>query len=184
MRVTASCLPPAYVILSSNIAYQVLLLIDKTKLIKPSALYQYWPGNFDTKGNPVKSIEPQGAPALVRRANGVVGFAAVDSYVFMGTPGVENTAQDIDVARASRPWINAAGKGKGFHVVTANDPNEIDLTSYPFEIDYERWDQGASCDTGQLRGTVNRMSGRWTVFCWILALSATSCRKTSFISCT
>ncbi|KAL1631412.1 hypothetical protein SLS54_000172 [Diplodia seriata] len=123
MRVSIDCLPPAYVLLSSFIAYQLL------------------PANFDTKGNLTRNIDPQDAPTLVERDDGTVSFAAVDAYTSMGAPGVANANPDIDIARpAMKPRLNDDNKKRGYHVVTTGEPDHIDMASYPFQLDFERWD--------------------------------------------
>ncbi|EKG20143.1 BRCT domain-containing protein [Macrophomina phaseolina MS6] len=149
MVVTMDNLPPENVILSSNLAYQVIRLVLQTGIIPLRHLHELWPGNFTTLGGPLITMEPLGKPALLQRSsdNANVTFGAYNGYVYLGKAGFHylvgsDDDNAIQMAKKARPWYDANHKSAGLH--TCREFNIISLVDIPRKIDPERIDPTVS----------------------------------------
>lgn len=87
LDVSIDNLPPANVILSSNLAYHVARLVHEIGCLSFSQLHRFWPGNFTTKGHPCANIEPMGRPAVVTTSNNDREYGIYNGYVYCGSYG-------------------------------------------------------------------------------------------------
>ncbi|EKG12652.1 BRCT domain-containing protein [Macrophomina phaseolina MS6] len=145
MIVTTNNLPPENVILSSNLAYQVIRLVLQTGIIPLRHLHELWPGNFTTIGGPLVTMEPLGKSALIYQSsdNTNMTFGAYNGYVYIGSAGFQSLTGSanksaIQMAKKARPWYDSSYKTAGLHSY-----NNFDILFLPEpvrKIDPERFD--------------------------------------------
>ncbi|KAK7536833.1 uncharacterized protein J3D65DRAFT_667560 [Phyllosticta citribraziliensis] len=108
IEISEDVLPPANVVLSDRIAYDLSQFLADNPIIVKSKLCKYWPGNYDTRGNLIKSLHPVGSPAL-HNVDGKPAYAVSAGRIWIGEPGLieaEKEAESGSVAmvRQTAPW--------------------------------------------------------------------------------
>ncbi|OJD37416.1 brct domain-containing protein [Diplodia corticola] len=129
INVSEQCLPPANVILSSELAYRVLRCALATSCFSMRQLHQYWPANFTSKGAPCEYIPPMGRPAIVEMEDGTCAFATYNGYTFCGAFGFNQLVAQAGGSETNavtlRGWFEPEDRHAGLGSTTRFEPEQF-----------------------------------------------------------
>lgn len=165
MKINEENLPPAYVLLSSELAYKVARFAIVSGCLPISRLAKWWPANYTTAGCPVKDIEPVGRPAIVKLEDGSIAYGTLNGYIYCGSHGVKTLGDDLQLIREERGWLEAPRhrKGLGWSKQLLPDSYDTKAAENDGEYDFERHDTTAINSMAYYQAWTQYLEGHSTV---------------------